>query len=714
MRFSIIIPVYNSGSFLESALNSVVRQTFSDMEIILVDDGSIDGSGEVCERYAAKDDRICVIHQENSGAGPARNTGIEAASGEYIVFVDADDLLLPNALEIIDRYLTKEQDDLLEFGKEEIHCGGIADLPAYSGKIHYRHMTQEQFITKGWVAPWGKAIRREIFSNTNIRFPALAFAEDNNTIPALGIFAEHIGSIDAKLYGYGQHGFGVIGGLNVGKLMQSMRGTDYLLELFRSNGAYNRFRAELEYFVVRSELCSVCCRLIGQGYFPEELSRIREHVRSLFPDYLNNPLINESGLRRAVLENAEGGWDEIYALAEELGVTAVSRTCPSVSVVMPVYNAEPYLEETMNCLLGQSLKSIEIICADDGSTDGSAGILERYADEHTNIRVLHCEHGGAAAARNAGFREACGEYVYFMDADDLIVPAALEKLYTICSGGRLDVLYFAGKAFCDPEEDAEDFSLLKRDYYGKKHDHPFILPGKELFCELRETGDYYMSLPMQMIRREFLARENIALYEGIIYEDNLFSLSVILHARRAACIRDELFFRRVHHGSVMTTAESSRNVFSLFRCLTEMSGLADRISLNAVQRRYVSGVMLDMYDNCVRIYNRIPQEEQRAFLDLCSARERLLFEALVQSKSRAAREARKQKERAVRSAGEENAGLKDEILRLKKEIDRVKKEEEKARARVKELEGSESFRLGRALLRGPRAVKQRFQRKRDE
>ena len=93
MKLSIIIPVYNVKSFLPEAVESVLAQSFRDFELILVDDGATDGSGEICDRYAGEDSRIKVIHQKNAGVSAARNAGVSAAQGEYIGFTDSDDII---------------------------------------------------------------------------------------------------------------------------------------------------------------------------------------------------------------------------------------------------------------------------------------------------------------------------------------------------------------------------------------------------------------------------------------------------------------------------------------------------------------------------------------------------------------------------------------------------------------------------------------------
>ena len=96
---SVIVPIYNVENYINRCLNSIINQTYKNLQIILVDDGSTDDSGKVCDKYALKDSRIKVIHQKNSGPVRARKTGLEASTGEYIGFVDSDDWIEPNMYE---------------------------------------------------------------------------------------------------------------------------------------------------------------------------------------------------------------------------------------------------------------------------------------------------------------------------------------------------------------------------------------------------------------------------------------------------------------------------------------------------------------------------------------------------------------------------------------------------------------------------------------
>ena len=118
---SIIIPVYNVESYLPECIESVLKQTYSHWELLLIDDGSSDGSPQICDEFQRKDSRIRAIHKENQGPSAARNLGIEIAGGDYIVFVDSDDWIAPGMLEEMAGKIYRYQTDLVMCGYERVH-----------------------------------------------------------------------------------------------------------------------------------------------------------------------------------------------------------------------------------------------------------------------------------------------------------------------------------------------------------------------------------------------------------------------------------------------------------------------------------------------------------------------------------------------------------------------------------------------------------------
>ena len=207
-----------------------------------------------------------------------------------------------------------------------------------------------------------------------------------------------------------------------------------------------------------------------------------------------------------------------------------------LSIIIPVYNAETYIGETLSSLLAQdiSAEDYEIICVNDGSKDGSPALLDRFAAEHSNIVVIHKENGGVTTARNAGLEAARGEYIWFVDADDLVYPGALSRLQALA--GDCDRIVFGAYQFID---------VLTEEDLAKAHRN-----------ELPTNTPWYDAVVWRCIlRRDFLNRYRLNFrYPELTHgEDGLFMYEVTLHNPATVELHQVLYFYREHSGSAETT-----------------------------------------------------------------------------------------------------------------------------------------------------------------
>lgn len=200
---SIIIPVYNVEQYLEACIESVIKQSYSNIEIILIDDGSTDSSGAMCDALKLKDSRIRVLHKKNGGLSDARNFGIENAEGDFMVFVDSDDIVSDNFVEYLYALVKDTETDIGIC--DPIHCypGENTDFVKETNRSIFKSedaiaemLYQKSFL----VAAWGKIYKRKFFQN--IRFPFGMLFEDSAIMYKVFEQAESIVYGDAKLYGY--------------------------------------------------------------------------------------------------------------------------------------------------------------------------------------------------------------------------------------------------------------------------------------------------------------------------------------------------------------------------------------------------------------------------------------------------------------------------------------------------------------------------------
>ena len=181
---SVIVPVYNAGVFLIPCLDSLLAQTYQNLEILLIDDGSVDESGVRCDEYAEKDPRVKVIHKENGGVSSARNLGLDIAQGEYIAFVDADDRIKPDYLEVLYQDIVEMKVDIAVCDVEVVDAEGtvIAWLPKVkTNRSIHRQSVFIQDIAKqeeGYYASvWGSLISVDVIKS--LRFQPMHYGEDS-------------------------------------------------------------------------------------------------------------------------------------------------------------------------------------------------------------------------------------------------------------------------------------------------------------------------------------------------------------------------------------------------------------------------------------------------------------------------------------------------------------------------------------------------------
>lgn len=215
-RVSVIIPVYNAEKYLKQCLDSICNQTLENIEIICVDDGSLDSSLAILEEYKSKDNRVKVLSQKNQGAGAARNYGLRVATGEYLSFLDADDFFEPDMLELSCNELDQYQADFVVFDSDQYHMDSkkyvhnpwvlrFNDIPPYMPFTH-RELTNNVFKTfVGWA--WDKVYRHDFVKNHNLWFQEQRTSNDLLFVFSALVLAKKIVVLD-KILAHQRRGSG--------------------------------------------------------------------------------------------------------------------------------------------------------------------------------------------------------------------------------------------------------------------------------------------------------------------------------------------------------------------------------------------------------------------------------------------------------------------------------------------------------------------------
>lgn len=252
---SVIVPIYNVEAYLGRCVDSLLCQTYRNLEIILVDDGSPDGCPAICDAYAAKEKRVRVIHQKNAGLSGARNAGIEAAAGEYLAFVDSDDYVAADFLHTLYELLAATGCAISQCGfayvqGEPLKSQKSRDYRVYRGESLMEQLYGPEEEATRFVVAWNKLYRRELFEK--IRYPLGRIHEDEATTYRLFHEGKKLAYTDRALYGYYTDHAGSITSVFSRKRLQWLTAHEERIVFFRENG-YERLLPR-----AYRKLCDAC------------------------------------------------------------------------------------------------------------------------------------------------------------------------------------------------------------------------------------------------------------------------------------------------------------------------------------------------------------------------------------------------------------------------------------------------------------------------
>ena len=526
---SVVIPVYNAKKYLDRCLASIVNQTYKNIEILLINDGSTDGSGDICKKWLSRDSRIQYYKQKNQGQGIARNKGIVLAKGIYITFIDADDWVADSYLEKLCFYLQKEDADICKCSMEMID--------SLSGKS--KGLIEAAPIDKGnalsYDAPHiaGNLYRIELFRKNSIRMPQGKY-EDLATYSLLALVASKIAYTDDALYFY-----------RIGTGNSTMDQEEY----------YRKYPFALRYLFTEAKRLNIFEKHkklfleIALSHLNACLKRSAKEGGERYYNLLKKEFIE-------FLDSEFHRWDKLYSanmwICDELMRGREQEMSAKVSILIPVYNVRASLEKCLWSVRCQTMKEIEIICIDDGSTDGSGEILEQHKKEDRRIIVIHKENSGYGNSMNRGLAVATGEYIGIVESDDFAEPNMFQRLYEEACLNQVDVVKSNYFSYYSSNENLNKFV---EPLWGCEYN--------QVFSPMQDKRIFFASQTIwsAIYKRDFLNRNSIRFNEtpGASFQDTAFTFKVWAMAERVVLIRDA--FLHYCFDNENSSVQSSEKVF---------------------------------------------------------------------------------------------------------------------------------------------------------
>ena len=521
-KISVIVPIYNGQKYLSACLDSLLRQTFTDIEIIAVNNGSTDNTVELLNKYADPRLRIVTlpINQRPSGA---RNVGIDKAIGDYIAFCDCDDTIPENAYETVIKALSSQSADVVIGNYVEVFEDGRIVMHNVSDiKEDYN-----SYLKGG--ALWNKVFRREILISNNIKFDSISYGEDTLFLAEVMKTKCRFIQITDVLYEYLHHD----------------DNKTALTKHFTAEHIKSQVNSKTKYFSILNslDLPHVSDRPINAACYiynlwrqipdPTEKKLAYAQVQKFVSlHHMENRRAFANCFRTTPEVFAEMPFEEYEALLLTYEKTYQFK----VSVIIPIYNTEMYLSETVESIIAQTLgflENIQIILVNNATEDGAGEICEDYQNKYPeNIKyIVLNENRGPSGARNAGIEFIEGKYVLFLDSDDILGTNVLQKQYAF-----LEQHY--------SEIDSASCRIRVFDAQDAWHTLDYKFIGASRVINIFYDFDYtQLSISSTLIKssvaKAFLFDESLR-----IGEDAKYINEIILHKGAYGLITDAVFYYR--------------------------------------------------------------------------------------------------------------------------------------------------------------------------
>lgn len=272
------------------------------------------------------------------------------------------------------------------------------------------------------------------------------------------------------------------------------------------------------------------------------------------------------------------------------GALEKQRNQIAVSVIVPVFNTEPYLRQCLDSLVNQPLQELEVICVDDGSTDGSAGILDEYAAKYSCIKVIHKENGGVVSARRSGEAAAKGEYIGYVDSDDWIEPEMYQRLYDCATSSGAELV--SSGYYLEGNYTSELYDGVEGGFYGEGNIEN--LRGNTIYCMHKKDVGLRASLCCKLFAKKLLDRIRFQVPTDIhMSEDKMQMLACILECRSAYVLKKAYYHYRINQTSSTHSANPSY-LFCMDKVYQYIRKLYSHPNFTAAMHRQAELYMIEM------------------------------------------------------------------------------------------------------------------------
>ena len=553
---SIIIPVYNVEKHIEQCLNSIKKQSYQNFEVIIVNDGSLDNTESICKKIVQSDVRFKYFSKENGGVSSARNFGLDNANGHYITFIDGDDWVEENHLELLINSLIENNSDVAISSYKQFNNIDIFFYRAYT--------KQERFLLN-----FNKMHKNEIL----LDFPKLLSTNVcfNNAVSKL--FKRNL-----------------VKDIRFDDKLKYAEDLDFYFRLYLNTESIS-FVNEATY-VYRLHEDSTTSGFT-QEYAEQELSIFKKMHEKIYE--LGLPTINYLNKLESLLDFRKNFLankvllNEYFEYLDDIKNNVIYPN-KLISIVVPVYNVAPYLNLCLESITNQTYTHFEVLLINDGSRDNSKDICLEFAERDNRFKYIEQKNAGLSVARNTGILNATGEFITLINGDDFVDPNYLEELYHAALKNDSEIVIASYKTF---NENDNNYYIHVFDYREEYYiNHELI----EKINLVENRGLEFQTSWGNLYHKRLF--ENVIFPAGKNVEDTRTNYKLYMESCKTTYIHKDLYVYRIRKGSI------SDNISEEF-LTNELEALLERIAVLSI-------VGIDISEEKKNLHDRLEVRLQQA------------------------------------------------------------------------------------------------------
>lgn len=561
-NITVIIPIYNGEKYLKECLNSIFDQTLKNIEVICVNDGSTDNTYSILNEYSMKHENLKIINTKQKGQGHARNIALNIAKGEYIAFVDADDWIDSETLDLLYNKAKLDNLDLVffqlinyidntkKFVETDLYNHICFENHGITENIVFNSENTTNFLFEIPVCPVSKLYKREFLENNNLKFPEGILFEDNAFFYNSYLKCKKAGFIKKQLYFRRRHDNSVTQTINY-KKFDIVNAVNEIFIVFLYTCNYHTYKKDLinhtfsmliEWFQkfplnIQQEFYNyVRQNFVGYNNLKLDFQiYLKDSYKLIHQIMANNDFyldfLSEYKLATSDYKIFDKGVEYELNSKEYRKYKSNEKNKFKLSIVIPIHNNEKVIHRTLMSIENQTIgiSDIEVLMIDDCSSDNTYNIIKEYSNKYVGFKAIHIKQptGSPGTPRNIGIIESSSKFIIFLDHDDLFEINALSILYDSIIKTDSDFVF---GTYASVDNDVPTKIIFPNEKKGCFNN---------IFENERSIAFPPPSIWTKLFRREFLI-DNRILFPTILGEDAIFISKALLKAEGICYLNDSL------------------------------------------------------------------------------------------------------------------------------------------------------------------------------